>query len=124
MPIDCTFSGCSSLISIAIPSSVTSIGGWTFEDCISLQTVTFGANSQLKSIGWDAFIGCSLLESVYYGGTAEKWAEIDIASGDDSLSSATIYYYSEELTEEQKADGNNYWHYVNGVPTVWTKEII
>ena len=92
-----TFYGCTSLTSITIPSSVTNIGS-------------------------SAFYGCSLLESVYYTGTAEEWSTITIGIYNSNLTSATMYYYSEELTEEQKADSNNYWCYVDGVPTIWTKE--
>ena len=91
------FYNCHTLQSVMIPTSVTSIGNWAF---------------------WN----CSKITSVYYGGTEEEWSAIDIGFNNTPLTSATVYYYSEELTEEQKADDNNYWRYVDGVPTVWTKE--
>ncbi len=138
------FSVCYNLTSIAIPDSVTSIERSAFSGCSALKTVTFGKNSQLTSIGYSVFSYCSSLTSmivpdsvtsienyafsncygltVYYGGTAEEWSAINIGSSNTPLTSATVYYYSDNLTEEQKADGNNYWHYVNGVPTIWIKE--
>ena len=79
-----------------VPDSVTSIENYAFSNCYGL--------------------------TVYYGGTAEEWSAINIGSSNTPLTSATVYYYSDNLSEEQKADGNNYWHYVNGVPTIWIKE--
>ena len=58
------FSSCSNLTSIEIPSSVTSIGEDVFRDCSALETVTFGANSQLESIGFNAFYSCYALTSI------------------------------------------------------------
>lgn len=39
------FSGCSGLISVTIPSSVTSIGSSAFENCIALDSVIINSNS-------------------------------------------------------------------------------
>ncbi len=58
------FSDCSNLTSIEIPSSVKSIGDFAFNNCDALETVTFGANSQLESIGSYAFCDCSALTSI------------------------------------------------------------
>ena len=132
------FSGCDNLTSITIPESVTSIGYDAFSGCSSLESVIFGANSQLESIGssafyycssltsvtipesvtsigYFAFYGCSNLESVYYAGTAEVWETIEIGSYNSPLTSATRYYYS----ETQPTGEGNWWHYVDGVVTVW-----
>ena len=58
------FNNCTSLTSITIPDSVTSIGYLAFKGCTLLETVTFGENSQLTSIGDHAFDGCSSLTSI------------------------------------------------------------
>jgi hypothetical protein len=48
------------ITSIAIPASVMSIGNNAFNDCASLTTVTFAANSVLDSIGNSAFFYTAL----------------------------------------------------------------
>jgi serine protease inhibitor len=56
------FSYCSSLTSVSIPSSVTSIGNQAFSNCSSLSSVSIP--SSVDSIGNEAFMGCSSLMSV------------------------------------------------------------
>jgi len=58
------YMACVSLKEIMIPSSVTEIGQRSFEDCRSLMTVTFEANSQLKAIDNLAFYSCHALQSI------------------------------------------------------------
>ena len=112
------FSGCSGLSEITISDSVTSIEGSAFHGCSGLATVTIGRSVNL--IGSYAFYGCNKLIKVYYKGGKSEWANISISSYNDSLTSATRYYYS----EEQPTLSGNYWHYdVDGVtPTIWKKE--
>lgn len=52
---DEAFSGARDLTSITIPDNVTSIGDYAFYNATSLTEVTFGENSQLTSIGINAF---------------------------------------------------------------------
>ena len=140
-----------SITSVVIPDSVTTIGDNAFDQCESLKTVTFGTNSQLTtigvsafsfcpniesisisdsvtSIGKNAFYYCNSLSTVYYGGTAEEWADISIDStGNDKLTSATVYYYSETepaLNEDETAYDGNYWHFVEGEIVIWVKETV
>ena len=58
-----SFSGCSSLIEIIIPSSVTSIGDFAFSGCSSLKRTTFP--SSVTSIGNDAFEEHSSLKQIF-----------------------------------------------------------
>ena len=109
-----------SLTSVTIPNSVTNIGEYAFGACTSLTSIIIP--DKVSSIGYSAFWSCSSLAHIYYTGTAEEWSAIDIGSNNTPLTSANVYYYSDNLTDEQKADGNNYWYYVDGVPTIWIKE--
>ena len=54
------FSYCESLTNINIPSGIEIIEENTFGDCTSLTSVTFDDNSQLKTIGSNAFYNCSM----------------------------------------------------------------
>lgn len=153
---DHAFYGCTSLVNLEIPNSVTSIGAFAFGRCTNLTNVvlpstinaikeyTFFDCSNIKnitipykvvSIDDSAFFGCSELESitipntvtfigdsvftycynlkyVYYKGTKDEWNAITSLA---SISDDKIYYYS----ESQPADDGAYWHYVDGVATLW-----
>ena len=95
-----------------------SIEDYAFYDCESLTSVTIPDG--VTTIGYSAFYNCTSLTSVYYGGTASDWANISIDSPNIHLTSATRYYYS----ETQPTEANKYWHYVDGVPTVWEAAIL
>jgi hypothetical protein len=110
------FSGCKRLSSIEIPNSVTSIGEKAFDSCDSLTSIVIG--DSVTNIGDYAFIYCSSLTSVYYNGTKEDWAKINIGSSNYKLTGATRYYYIENESDLPN-DNGNYWHYVDGVPTKW-----
>ncbi len=107
-----TFHKCTSLTSITIPDNVTSIGSDAFGYCVSLTSVTIG--NSVTTIGGGAFEYCRNLTTIYYKGTLIEWNKI-IYSNNDKLTSVTKYYYS----ETQPTELGHYWHYVDGVPTVW-----
>ena len=134
---DYAFSLCENLKEIVIPDSVTRIGDYAFSLCYDLEYVKIG--DSVESIGASAFSGCDSLESVvlpvsvkkigrsaflkgsvnasfsiYYKGTENDWSKINIHNQNSTLKYSPIYYYS--LTKPAKG---NYWHYVNGVPTIW-----
>ena len=82
------FRDCSSLTSIVIPDSVTSIGRWAFHGCSSLTSIVI--SDSVTSIGSFAFYGCDSLTTVYYTGTEEEWAAIEIGGSNDVLYRADI----------------------------------
>ena len=86
------FYGCGEIKSLFIPDSITVIEEWAFEECT--------------------------VESVFFEGTTEQWSSVEIEGDNAGLDVAVVYFY----TDISPADDGNYWHYVNGIPTVWTKE--
>ena len=104
------------MTSVVIPDSVTTIGGLAFYYCSSLTSVVIP--DSVTSIGSSAFENCTSWMNVYYKGTAEEWAEIEIGDN-DYLSPANRYYYIENEADVP-TDGGNYWHYdENGEIAVW-----
>ena len=103
---------CESLTSVVIGDSVTSIGAQAFYSCESLTSVVIG--DSVTSVGVWGFFGCRSLTSVYYKGDASDWN--GIKWGNDYLTSATRYYYS----ESQPTTSGRYWHYdENGKVVMW-----
>ncbi|MDE7406666.1 MAG: leucine-rich repeat domain-containing protein [Clostridiales bacterium] len=100
-------------ITEVVLKGVTEIEWFAFYGCDKLESIVLP--NTITFIGESAFEECTELRYVYYTGTAEDWATIEIedfALPDD----AVIYYFSEE--EPQSA--GNYWHYDgNGNPVVW-----
>ena len=107
------FEDCNNLTSIIIPNSVTSIGWSAFESCDSLTSIIIP--DSVTSIGSLVLSGCNSLKVVYYTGTAEDWKKILIGTSNFNLAYTPRYYYSEA---EPTVPGK-YWHYVDGVPTIY-----
>ena len=83
------FYACESLTSITIPESVKVIGLDAFRECTSLESITIPKS--LTSIEENSFYGCDI-KTVNYAGTKEDWEMIQIALGNECLTSATIIY--------------------------------
>ncbi len=109
------FSNNTSLATVTIPDSITAIEGYVFSGCTSLKDVIMSKN--VTSLGHAAFGDCESLTNVYYSGTESDWNNLHISSysGNYFFTGATRYYYS----ETEPTDMGNYWHYVDGVPTIW-----
>ena len=106
---NCAFRNCRSLTSLTLQDGVTSIGDYAFLDCDSLTGVTLPAG--LKSVGIGAFRGCDRLmtvsfpasmtsvgdgaidacdslKEIYFGGTQEVWARLNVNAG----SGVTVHF--------------------------------
>lgn len=58
-----SFNGCTALKEIDL-SQLKEIGGYSFQNCSSLESVSFG--KELTKIGWYAFSGCTGLRDIYF----------------------------------------------------------
>ena len=111
------FSGCKGLKEVILSETVESISENAFELCTSLDTLV--AYNTLKSIEDGAFIDCDVFDAVCYFGTADEWAQTQIAkgnSGNDVVIEADLYIYS----ETKPADDGKYWYFAkDGRIRVW-----
>ena len=87
---DFTFSCCYNLIEVTLPGNLTSIGEMAFAECVALTSITLP--NSLSNIEYGAFSVCVDLTDVYYAGSEEEWAEIEIGADNDDLRYATIHY--------------------------------
>ena len=82
--------------SFMIPEGVETIGYYAFDNCDSLTSIVIP--DSVTKIGFYAFSGLSDLTDVYYTGTEEEWAGIDMGGQNQYLlTSVNIHYnYSAE----------------------------
>lgn len=87
---DFAFSNCSSLTSIILPNSVTSIGQYAFECCGELTSMAIPEG--ITSIEKFAFYNCIALEDIWYSGSEENKAKINIGGSNEYLLNANWHY--------------------------------
>ena len=108
---------------VVIGSGVTGIGERAFHSCQKIVSVT--VPSSVTSIGFNAFKFCDALRTVVYQGSAEAWKAINIAGGNEALTSGAVTYKyghmvqlthqklavngAEKTTEIYNIDGSNYF---------------
>lgn len=109
------FYGCSDWTILEIPDGITSIGYCAFCDCESLTSLVIP--DSVTYFGRALLSRFTNLEGIYYKGTANEWEKINIEVDNDEFINIKRYYYS----ETRPTGEGNYWHYVDGVITVWTK---
>ena len=87
------FEDCHTIKTYKLPDSVTKIGYEAF-GIASFDSIYLG--SGLRYIDVDAFDDARL-NDVYYNGSAEDWAKIEIESGNDALLNANFHFAVEEV---------------------------
>jgi len=85
------FEGCSLLRTAVLPASLKIVKDKAFESCTSLDTV-YVEGLGIEYIYTNVFAGCDALADVFFVGTAEQFAEIDVRSGNEKFTSAHIVY--------------------------------
>ena len=76
--------------SFVIPKNVTIIEDEAFSGCVEMKSVSIPAG--VTRIGDGAFAACEDLKRVYFDGTQEEWARINIGTDNDSLVEATHFF--------------------------------
>ena len=89
------FYACESLGVIALPEGVQTVGNHAFRNCVNLKFVEVPLT--LKDVGANAFEGCTSIDAALYKGTAEQWAEVNVADGNEPLTDNLIFalYFGE-----------------------------
>ena len=113
------FCGCS-FVNIYLPEGLSKIDANTFSGCSQLTSIVIP--NSLTLVGKSAFVACTKIKSVYYNGSAEEWSNVIIDGGfgdNQYFIDANPYYYS----ETKPTTKGNFWHWVDGVPTVWSEYV-
>ena len=96
-----SFFGCGNLWNVAIGtadgkiSDKITIGSECFEECENLSGVF--VSRALKTMDWDAFEQCYMIQGFYYGGTEQEYKDnVTVDMGDDNgnecITTATRFY--------------------------------
>ncbi len=99
--VDYLFEGCKNLKQFRVPEGVKTIKGIVFRGCTALKKVILPAS--VKEIYPGAFFDCINLSDVYYAGSEEQRALINIMLANVYLENATWHYHNtsgEDLTPE------------------------
>lgn len=101
------FSGCSKLVCVKLPNTLTTIGDYAFNYCSSLETLILPPNvekigggfsncSSLKTVVWPVSLQdgrclayCSKLETIYYSGSEFQWS---LTAGNSAFENVNIVY--------------------------------
>lgn len=108
------FYNCESIRNVILSSNTDEIKAAAFYGCSRLDTIVIPQEtSYIEKLAFDC---CPSLSTVFYCGNESEWSQIEISSyGNDALVHARRYYYSQNRPKTL----GDYWHYVNGVPTIW-----
>ena len=77
---------------LEIPEGVTVIRQGLFRNAACIRRVALPKG--LKGVAANAFYGCTKIQEVFYAGSEAEWNALPIATGNDPLKNATIYFNS------------------------------
>ena len=106
-------------LTTVIITSGRSISSYAFCNNSSLKTIVIPVS--VTGIGTQSgYVFYNVpLEKIFYEGTSEQFYNISglwVRGNDTAITNATKYFYSEEAPTDTEY---NYWHYVDGVITIW-----
>ena len=103
----CAFYKCINLTTIVLPEGLKKIEVGVFSDCTNLKSVTIPKS--VTYIGHTAFFNCKSLTDIYYSGSRQDWANVDILAVNQWLDNATIHYTgtSEDFFDIEEIESKN-----------------
>ena len=104
------------LQAVVIEEGVTNVAIYSFFNFRNIKNVTL-ANS-VTHINIYAFFGCTTLETIYYGGTEQKWNSIIIENGNECLTNAEIQFAGMEDPRSGQCGDNIHWAYDENTETL------
>lgn len=93
---------------------VNYVDAWAFSNCNDITSVVFP--KWPSTIASYAFENCSNLTYVFISGSPSDFGLLISGDGNDALLDMSRHYY---YSETQPSKEGNYWHYVDGKPTIW-----
>ena len=110
------FYSCKQLYSIVLPEGLTSLGQYAFSNCSNLSSVVIPTS--MNSMESTAFYNTRVYR-IYYMGTADEWANMQIDPGDYVVAQSSKFFYSETKPEGSDNSGS-FWHFdADGNPVEW-----
>lgn len=105
------FIECTNLKTVYIFNGVTKIEKDAFYFCSNLTDILIPEN--LSSIGYFSFTGCKNLNSVYFWGQQSNWDTISFDTGNNEITKANRYYYSETnpYIGDNPITQERYWYF-------------
>ncbi len=108
-----SFYKCLALKSLVLPDGLESIEKYAFEECTNLKSIVVPAS--LQCLNEDHFLGYLSKDYIHLANLFYKGSKEQADSVFSKRLSSYVYLYS----EEEPSDSGRYWHYVDGVPTVY-----
>ena len=107
------FEKCTSLKQVALPLSVTTLGGWCFEGCTALETIE--NLEQITKIGAAAFKDCtSLNKDLYFPNLTALNLTSSFGNYQYFINSGITGFFAPNLTTGQASDDGNNPSWFNG----------
>ena len=110
------FYSCKQLYSIVLPEGLTNLGRYAFSNCSNLSSVVIPTS--MNSMESTAFYNTRVYR-IYYMGTADEWANMQIDPDDYVVAQSSKFFYSETKPEGSDNSGG-FWHFdADGNPVEW-----
>ena len=80
------------ITNILFNGRIRTVSDTAFYNLTNLRYIRFRFADSLKTIGYNAFMGCTSLTDVYFDGTPAQWQTVTVQSGNSAITNATMHY--------------------------------